>query len=53
MLAEQGGRNRDVDIHSRLERAVHPPADDNALNGVTDDAVLKIRTGISDAAREA
>ena len=52
-LAEQGGRDCDIDIRSCLGRAVHPPAEDNALNGVPNYAVLKNRTAISDAAREA
>jgi hypothetical protein len=42
LLAEQGGAS-----------AVHPPAEDNALNGIPNDAVLNIRTAISDAVREA
>ena len=53
MLAEQGGTNSDVDIRSRFGSAVHPSAEDNALNGVPNDAVLNIRTAISDAVREA
>ena len=53
LLAEQGGANSDVGIRSRFGSAVHPPAEDNALNGVPNDAVLNIRTVISDAVREA
>jgi hypothetical protein len=51
LLAEQGW-NRAADIHSRPGRAVDLRADDNSFNRVTDDAVLEIRTAISDAARE-
>ena len=53
LLAEQGGANSDVGIRSRFGSAVHPSAEDNALNGVPNDAVLNIRTVISDAVREA
>ena len=53
LLAEQGGTNSNVGIRSRFGSAVHPPAEDNALNGVPNDAVLNIRTAISDAVREA
>jgi hypothetical protein len=53
LLAEQGGTNSDVDIQFRFGRAVHPSAEDNALNGVPNDAVLIIRIAISDAVREA
>lgn len=53
LLAEQGGANSNVGIRSRFGSAVHPPAEDNALNGVPNDAVLNIRTAISDAVREA
>ena len=53
LLAEQGGTNSDVDVRSRFGSAVHPLAEDKALNGVPNDAVLNIRTAISDAALEA